>query len=55
MGTRHIPGKVNPADTITRQIKMEDDMYSGRVKQVDQTLVDQLRISSDATDAQNSR
>ena len=52
MDIRHIPGKVNPADIITRQIKMEDDIYSGQVKQVDQTLVDQLRIASDATNAQ---
>ena len=52
MDIRHILGKVNPADTITRQIKAEDEMYSGQVKQVDQTLVDSIRIPSDASDMQ---
>ena len=52
MDIRHIPGNVNPVDTITRQIKAEDEMYSGQVKQVDQTLVESIRIPSDASDMQ---
>ena len=33
MEIRHIPGKVNPADTITRQVKVDDAEYSGKVKE----------------------
>ena len=50
MDIRHIPGKVNPADTITRQVKMEDAEYTGKVKKLDQELVDTVRIPSSATD-----
>ena len=50
MEIRHIPGKVNPADTITRQVKVDDAEYSGKVKKLDQELVDMIRIPSDATD-----
>ena len=52
MDIRHIPGRINPADTITRQIQAEDTQYMGQVKQGDQSLVDQLRILSTATDVQ---
>ena len=50
MDIRHIPGKVNPADTITRQVKMDDAEYTGQVKKLDQELVDTMRIPSSATD-----
>ena len=40
MEIRHIPGKVNPADTITWQVKVEDAEYTGQVKRMDQELVD---------------
>ena len=36
MEIRHIPGKVNPADTITRQVKLNDAEYIGKVKKMDQ-------------------
>ena len=52
MEIRHIPGKVNPADTLTRQVKVRDDEYAGEVKQMDRDLVDTLRIPEDATDIQ---
>ena len=32
MEVRHIPGKVNPADTLTRQVKVADEEYTGEVK-----------------------
>ena len=52
MDVRDIPGKINPEDTITRQIKAEDEMYSGQVKYVAQTLVDSIQIPSGASDMQ---
>ena len=39
----HIPGKINPADTITRQVRSEDQVYAGEVKQMDNELVDVTR------------
>ena len=51
MEIRHIPGKINPADTITRQVRSEDQVYAGEVKQMDNELVDAIRISVDANDA----
>ena len=50
MEIRHIPGKVNPADTLTRQVKVADDEYAGEVKQLDRDFVNNLRIPKDATD-----
>ena len=50
MDIRHIPGKSNPADTITRQVKIEDAEYTVQVKKLDQELVDTVRIPSSATD-----
>ena len=35
MEIRHIPGKVNPADTITWQVKVKDAEYTGQVKRMD--------------------
>ena len=48
MEIRHIPGKVNPADTITRQVKVEEQ--NTLVKRMDQELVDMIRIPLSATD-----
>ena len=48
----HIPGKVNPADTLTRQVKVADDEYAGKIKQLDRDFVDNLRIPENATDIQ---
>ena len=47
---RHIPGKVNPADALTRQIKGDDIEYAGQVKRQDQDWVETIRVSSSATD-----
>ena len=55
MEIRHIPGKVNPADTITRQVKFEDAEYSGQVKRMDQELVDIIHIPSTAIDEEVQR
>ena len=50
MEIRHIPGKVNPADTITPQVKIDDAEYTGQIKRMDQELVDMIRIPSTTTD-----
>ena len=55
MEIRHIPGKVNPADTITRQVEIKDAEYTGQVKRMDQELVDMIRIPSTATDEEVQR
>ena len=55
MEIRHILGKVNPADTITRQVKLDDTEYTGQVKRMDQELVDMIRIPSTATDEEMQR
>ena len=52
MEIRHILGKVNPADTLTTQVKVADDEYAGEVKQLDRDSVDNLRIPKNATDIQ---
>ena len=51
MEIRHIPSKINPTDTITRQIRSEDQVYAGEMKQMDNELVDAIRIPGDASDA----
>ena len=48
---RHIPGKVNPADALTRQIQADDAEYAGRVRQEDQDWMTHVRVPSEATDA----
>ena len=50
MGEYTALGKVNPIDTLTRQVKIEDAEYSRYVKQMDQELVDAVRIPVNATD-----
>ena len=45
---RHIPGKVNPADALTRQIKGDDIAYTGQVKRQDQDWVETIRVPSSA-------
>ena len=49
MEIKHIRGKVNPADTITRQVKLEYAEDTRQVKKMDQELVDTIRIQSTAT------
>ena len=51
MEIRHIPGKINPADTITRQVRSEDQVYAGEVKQMGTELVDAILIPVNANDA----
>ena len=50
MEIRHIPSKINLADTITRQVRSEDQGYAGEVKQLDSELVDAIRIPVEAND-----
>ena len=50
MEIRHIPGKVNPADTITPQVKIDETEYTRQIKRMDEELVDMIRIPSTATD-----
>ena len=52
---RHIPGKTNPADALTRQVREMDAEYSGQVKQQDADWMQQVRIESTATDAEIQR
>ena len=47
---RHIPGKVNPADALTRQVKGIDDAYAGEIKKQDSDWMQQVRVSETATD-----
>ena len=47
---RHIPGRINPADALTRQIRGVDTEYSGEVKKQDEEWVQQMRVPSNATD-----
>ena len=55
MEISHIPSKVNPAYTITRQVKVEDAKYTGQVKRMDKKLVDMICITSTATDEEVQR
>ena len=50
MEIRHIPGKVNLQDIITRQVRSEDQDYARKVKQMDNELVDAIRIPVEASD-----
>ena len=47
---RHIPGKVNPADTLTRQAWLGDAEYVSRVKDADQEMVDMIKVKESASD-----
>ena len=51
MEMRHIPGKINPAYKISRQVKSDDLAYSAEVKQLDSELVETIRIPVEASDA----
>ena len=52
---RHIPGKVNPVDALTRQVRAEDAEYAGRVRQEDQDWMEAVRVPSTATDQERQR
>ena len=47
---RHIPGKVNPADTLTQAGLGWDVGEVAKVKDVDRELVDMIRVAESATD-----
>ena len=47
---RHIPGKVNPTDTLTRQAWAGDVGEVAKVKNVDRELVQIIRVAESATD-----
>ena len=51
MEIRHITSKINPADTITKQVRSEYQDYAGEVNQMDNQLVDAIRIPVEANDA----
>ena len=42
---------INLADTITREVRSEDQVYFGEVKQLDSELVDAIRIPVETSDA----
>ena len=46
MEIRHIPGKRNPADTITKEVKADDQVYAREVKQMDNELMDPFEFQS---------
>ena len=52
MDIRHIPGKVNPADTLTRQVHGSDEQYAGEVRKADADWMQNVRVTEDATDSQ---
>ena len=47
---RHIPGKVNPADTLTRKAWAGDTDEVAKVKDVDRGLVDMICVAESASD-----
>ena len=49
---KHIPGKKNPADALTRQIQIRDAEYAGQVKQEDQDWVQKVRVTPEADDVE---
>ena len=51
MEIRHVPGEINPANTITKQVRSEDHGYAREVKQLDSELVYAIRIPVEANDA----
>ena len=49
---QHIPGKVNPADHLSRQLLKDAAERKGLVTEENQKFVEQLRIPHDATDVE---
>ena len=47
---RHIPGKINPADHLSRQLLKDAAQRKGLVTEENRRYVEQLRIPRDATD-----
>ena len=55
MEIRYIPRKVNPTNTITQQVKVEDAEYTSQVKRMNQELVDMICIPFTAIDEEVQR
>ena len=55
MEVRHVPGRVNPADTLTKQIWADEQEQADLVRTSDQTMVQRLRIPITATDGEIQR
>ena len=51
---RHIPGKINPADALTRQVKGRDDDYAGEIKKQDEDWMQKVRVGTDSHRRRNS-
>ena len=49
---QHIPGKVNSADHLSRQLLKESPERKGLVTKENQQFVEQLRVPRDATDVE---
>ena len=47
---RHIPGNINPTDTLTRHHWAGDSKFISDGKDADKELVETIRVSSSATD-----
>ena len=50
MEIRHIPGKKNPADSLSRQLISDALVRKGSVKDANEEYVMQLRVPDNATD-----
>ena len=47
---RHIPGKKNPTDSLSRQLVSDALVRKGSVRDANEEYVMRLRVSADATD-----
>ena len=52
MEIRHIPGKKNTADSLSRQLVSDALVRKGSVKDANSEYVQRLRVSSDASDSE---
>ena len=52
MEIRNIPGKKNPADSLSRQLVSYSLVRKGSVKDANSEYVHRLRVSPDASDAE---
>ena len=50
MEIRHIPRRINPADTLTKQIWAEDQEQADLVRDADRTMVQRVRVPSTANE-----
>ena len=52
MEIRHIPGKKNPAYSLSRQLISDALVRKGSIKDANSEYVQRLRVSPDASDAE---